>query len=63
MCFNNTKNFFGKRKSTMFLFLCVFGWIGKISQKEVGEIISEMKKNMSSPMRIPQGLVDQISIK
>ncbi len=63
MCFNDTKNFFKKRKSTMFLFLCVFGWIGKISQKEVGEIISEMEENISSPMRTPQGLVDQISIK
>ncbi len=31
--------------------------------KEVGEIISEMEENMSSPMRTIYGFVDQISIK
>ncbi len=31
--------------------------------KEVGEIIFEMEKNMSSPMKTLQGFVDQISIK
>jgi hypothetical protein len=31
--------------------------------KEVGEIVSEMEKNMTSPMRILQSSVDQISIK
>jgi hypothetical protein len=31
--------------------------------KEVGEIIFEMKENMSSPMRTFQGFMDQIFIK
>ncbi len=31
--------------------------------KEVGETISKMEENMSSPMRTLQGFVDQISIK
>jgi hypothetical protein len=30
--------------------------------KEVGEIIFEMKKNMTSPMKTLQGFVDWISI-
>jgi len=31
--------------------------------KEIGEIISKMEENMSSPMRTFQGFVNQISMK
>jgi hypothetical protein len=31
--------------------------------KEVGEIVSEMEENMSSPMKTLQGFVNQIFIK
>jgi hypothetical protein len=46
----------------MFLF-CVFLVVWQDMTKEVGEIISEMEENMSSPMRTIYGFVDQISIK
>ncbi len=46
----------------MFLFLYVFGGLARYDEK-VGEIIFEMEKNMSNPMRTLQGFVDQIFIK
>jgi hypothetical protein len=40
----------------------VFLVVWQDTTKEVGEIISKMEENMSSPMKILQGFVDQISI-
>jgi len=42
----------------MFLFFCVFLVAWQVMTKEVGEIVSEMEKIMSSPMRTLQELYD-----